>query len=118
MPPTTPPAPVGCGCPADGGSLRDLLRVGPLSERVDLSAVDTRGTPCAGDLDKESAKAQMAVIGDELAVLQEQLFAEGRTGGRRRVLVVLQGMDTSGKGGAVKNVIGHVNPAGVRVTGF
>jgi PPK2 family polyphosphate:nucleotide phosphotransferase len=34
------------------------------------------------------------------------------------VLVVLQGMDTSGKGGAVKHVVGQVNPAGVRITGF
>jgi hypothetical protein len=34
------------------------------------------------------------------------------------VLVVLQGMDTSGKGGAVKKVAGLVNPAGARVTGF
>jgi PPK2 family polyphosphate:nucleotide phosphotransferase len=40
------------------------------------------------------------------------------TGSPRRVLVVLQGMDTSGKGGAVKHVAGMVNPAGVRVRGF
>jgi len=46
--------------------------------------------------------------------LQERLYAEGR----RSLLVVLQGMDTSGKGGAIKTVGGAVNPGGFRVVSF
>ena len=99
-------------------SLRDLLRVDPLAGQVSLAALDTRATPCGDHLDKDTAKAELAEVGERLADLQERLYANGRTGGRQRVLVVLQGMDTSGKGGAVKQVLGHVNPGGVRVTGF
>jgi PPK2 family polyphosphate:nucleotide phosphotransferase len=46
------------------------------------------------------------------------LFAEGRTGGRRRVLLVLQGMDTSGKGGTIRHVVGEVDPQGVHIAAF
>jgi len=97
-------------------SVGDLLRVppgGPFS----LADVDPRSTP-GTELGKEEATAEVAEIGAELADLQERLWAESRTGGHRRVLVVLQGMDTSGKGGAVKKVVGNVNPAGVKVVGF
>lgn len=97
-------------------SVRDLLRVEPGSA-VSLVDVDPRSTP-GTDLGKSAAKAQTAALGKELADLQERLYAAGRTGSSRRVLVVLQGMDTSGKGGAVKHVAGMVNPAGVRVRGF
>ena len=98
-------------------SLRSLLRVPTTGEPFSLAAVDPASTP-GTDLDKDAAKAEIDVLGEELADLQERLWAEGRTGGRRRVLVVLQGMDTSGKGGAVKHVVGQVNPAGVRIKGF
>jgi PPK2 family polyphosphate:nucleotide phosphotransferase len=99
-------------------TLADLLRVPTTGEPFSLADVDSRSTP-GTDLDKDQAQAQLAQeVGDELADLQERLWAEGRTGGRRRVLVVLQGMDTSGKGGAVKHVVGAVNPAGVRIKGF
>jgi len=94
----------------------DLLRVAPGSA-VRLIDVDTRATS-GTDGDKTTAVAQVDALGPQLALLQEQLYAEGRTGGRRRVLVVLQGMDTSGKGGAVKRVAGLVNPAGLRIHGF
>ena len=43
--------------------------------------------------------------------MQEQLYAEARTGGSRSVLLVLQGLDTSGKGGTVKHVLGQMDPA-------
>ncbi len=84
---------------------------------VDLSAIDTRATPgSAGD--KAAAKERLPELGARLATLQEQLYAEGRTGGRRSVLIVLQGMDTSGKGGTVKHVVGAVDPSGVSVVAF
>lgn len=54
-----------------------------------------------------------------LAELQERLFAQSAVGGdQRRVLLVLQGMDTSGKGGTVKHVVSGLNPAGLRVRAF
>jgi PPK2 family polyphosphate:nucleotide phosphotransferase len=95
--------------------LTDQLRVahGP----VDLAGIDPRSTPgfSAG---KSSGKAAMADIAPQLADLQEQLFAEGRTGGGRSLLLALQGMDTSGKGGTLRHVIGQVDPQGVAITAF
>src|SRR5699024_2243454 len=46
------------------------------------------------------------------------LFAHGRTGGDRSVLLVLQGMDTAGKGGIVRHVLGMVDPQGVALRSF
>ncbi len=84
---------------------------------VDLAAIDTAGTP-AGPRSKAEAAKAMERIGSELADLQEKLVAEAIKGGRRSVLLILQGMDTSGKDGVVKHVLGLVNPAGVRLTSF
>ncbi len=94
----------------------ELLRVEPGSQ-VDLSQISPRSTPGSGK-DKAAAKAATTELGTELAELQERLHANGRTGGAARVLVVLQGMDTSGKSGAISRVVGLVNPAGVRITSF
>ena len=82
-----------------------------------LADADSRATP-GFDGGKAEAKAATAALGDELADLQERLWAEGTTGGTRSVLVVLQGMDTSGKGGIIKHVAGMVDPQGVSVTSF
>ena len=57
-------------------------------------------------------------MGDELADLQERLWAEGKAGGTARILLVLQGMDTSGKGGTLRHTVGLVDPQGVRITSF
>lgn len=84
---------------------------------VDLSSIDTAGTP-VGPQKKSAAEKAMADIGEEMAALQEKLVAESIRGGRRRVLLILQGMDTSGKDGVVKHVLGLVNPAGVHLTSF
>ncbi|MBC7375322.1 MAG: polyphosphate kinase 2 family protein, partial [Frankiales bacterium] len=96
-------------------SIGALLKVAPGGVR--LQDLDPRSTP-GFDGDKDQGKAETAALGERLAQRQEQLYAAGRAGGRRRVLVVLQGMDTAGKGGAVKTVAGLVNPAGLRITGF
>jgi PPK2 family polyphosphate:nucleotide phosphotransferase len=56
----------------------------------------------------------MPALAERLEDLQERLWVEGM----RSVLVVLQGMDTSGKGGTVRHVISEMNPAGVDVTSF
>ena len=93
----------------------DLLRVpaGP----VDLSALDTRATP-GFDGDKAAGKAELDALGPRLSDLQERLHAEGVSGGRRSLLLVLQGMDTSGKGGVVRHVIGQVDPQGCAIASF
>ncbi|MDO0925177.1 polyphosphate kinase 2 family protein [Streptomyces sp. TG1A-8] len=96
--------------------LRTRLRLPP-GEPVDLSAHDTRATP--GDPGgKDAALAQTGRMGRRLAALQDRLWAASTAGDRRRVLLVLQGMDTSGKGGTVKHVAGLLNPAGCRVRAF
>ena len=90
----------------------DLLRA-PTSG-LDLAAVDTRATPGFKGGKTEGREA-LPEIGVQLADLQERLYADGRTGGTS-VLLVLQGMDTSGKGGTVEHVIGQVDPQGVHIT--
>jgi PPK2 family polyphosphate:nucleotide phosphotransferase len=97
---------------AKSSSLRDALRVRP-GAPVDLDALDARATPLAPGGKKKST-AGMAADGERLAALQEALYAAGD----RRVLVVLQGMDTSGKGGVIDHVIGLVNPQGVHIHSF
>jgi len=52
------------------------------------------------------------------AELQEMLYARSRSGDTRSVLLVLQGMDTAGKGGIVKHVVGAGNPQGIRYASF
>jgi PPK2 family polyphosphate:nucleotide phosphotransferase len=90
-----------------------LLPTGP----VDLAAIATDVTPGFRRGKKAGQKALIA-LGEELSDLQERLFAQGRTGSRRRVLLVLQGMDTSGKGGVLRHTVGLVDPQGVRITSF
>lgn len=60
----------------------------------------------------------MQADGEQLATMQEALYAEGTGGSTRRILLVLQGMDTSGKGGVIKHVIGAVNPQGTQIASF
>ncbi|GAA0577453.1 PPK2 family polyphosphate kinase [Streptomyces crystallinus] len=96
--------------------LRRLLRV-PGGARVDLSSYAPDATP-GGPRTKAEGLAATAGMGDELAELQERLYAASTAGDRRRLLLVLQGMDTSGKGGTVKHVIGFFNPSGCRIRSF
>lgn len=85
---------------------------------VDLDTIATDATPGFSG-SKQDGKARLDALGPELAELQERLFAEGRaTGSHRRVLLVLQGMDTSGKGGTLKHTVGLVDPQGVRISSF
>ena len=84
---------------------------------VDLTSLPTDET--AGFTGKKSdGAAALAALGDELSDLQERLWAERSTGSERRVLLVLQGMDTSGKGGVLRHTVGLVDPQGVKITSF
>ncbi|MCT9090644.1 polyphosphate kinase 2 family protein [Streptomyces sp. ASQP_92] len=106
----------GQGGKKPGPGLGELLRI-PGGERVRLSAYAADATP-AGPPDKAAGLAATARMGERLADLQERLYAASTSGDRRRILLVLQGMDTSGKGGTVKHVIGLFNPSGCRVQAF
>jgi PPK2 family polyphosphate:nucleotide phosphotransferase len=96
-------------------AISELLRLPP--GPVDLSAIDPHGKP-GFDGGKADGKKALPELGAELADLQEKLFALGYTGSRQRVLLVLQGMDTSGKGGVIEHVVGAITPSGVRVASF
>ncbi len=99
------------------GSIRAKLGLPP--GPVDLSAIDTAATPGAPKGGKEAARDSRHETGDVLADLQERLVAEATVlDARRRVLVVLQGMDASGKDGAIKRGMGGMNPKWMDITGF
>ncbi len=99
---------------AEAGTLAALLQVGP---QFQLQDVDPRSTPGFAGTKKEG-KAALAAGVEPMSELQERLFAEGLSGGERSVLLVVQGMDTSGKGGILRHVIGSVDPQGVSLTSF
>ncbi|MGN6521676.1 MAG: PPK2 family polyphosphate kinase [Actinomycetes bacterium] len=112
------------GGPGAPTPLSSLLRLPPGD--VDLSRLATDAMPglppqiarLSGSKRKGAAAALAAADGSRLSDLQEMLWAEGRTGGHRSVLLVLQGMDTAGKGGTVNHVVGEVAPIGVRYVAF
>ena len=86
---------------------------------VDLTAIDS-GSTAGFKGGKAKGKGALMALGDELSDLQERLFAEGvaDVGHGRALLLVLQGMDTSGKGGVLKHTVGLVDPQGVSITSF
>jgi PPK2 family polyphosphate:nucleotide phosphotransferase len=90
--------------------LRSVLRVRP-GARVDLSSIDPSAT--YGRV-KEAASAELEDGLARLTDLQDRLWAEGK----RRVLVVLQGIDAAGKDGTLRHVMGAFNPQGCPVTSF
>ena len=95
------------------GGFSEALRVG---KDFVLAEVDARSTP-AFDGDKEAGKAALHAGEAELADLLERLWAGSTAGSEKALLLVLQGMDTSGKGGIMRHVI-SVNPEGVQDTAF
>ena len=100
--------------PAPPTRLADQLRAGPGTR---LSEIDPRSTPgFAGT--KEEGVAALDVAAEQLSNLQERLFAASKGDDRRSVLLVVQGMDTSGKGGIMRHVVGSVDPQGVHITAF
>jgi PPK2 family polyphosphate:nucleotide phosphotransferase len=89
----------------------DIHRIEPGS-KVHMRDLDPDATPLIDD--KEKAKEKSAKVQGRLAELQELLFAEHQ----HKLLVILQGMDTSGKDGTVRHVMGGFNPQSVRVISF
>ncbi|MGA8048005.1 MAG: polyphosphate kinase 2 family protein [Dermatophilaceae bacterium] len=95
-------------------TFREALRAGP---SFDLGALDPRSTP-AFDGDKAEAEVLMPTLADKASDLQEQMYAESKAGGNRKILLVIQGMDTSGKGGVMRHVVGAMDPQGSEITAF
>ncbi|NLE97489.1 MAG: polyphosphate kinase 2 family protein [Propionibacterium sp.] len=93
---------------------REALRAGP---GFDLAKFDPDATP-GFDGSKSDGEELMLQRGELLNELQERLYAEGRAGGSRSVLCVVQGLDTAGKGGVARHVMGMVDPQGVELRSF
>jgi PPK2 family polyphosphate:nucleotide phosphotransferase len=91
-----------------------LLRV---QEGFRLDRVDTGATPGFPGR-KIDGLESLASGSSRLSAMQERLWAAATAGDERRVLLVLQAMDTAGKGGIVSHVVGAVDPNGVRYAGF
>jgi PPK2 family polyphosphate:nucleotide phosphotransferase len=79
--------------------------------KIRLDAISTRAPH---DIDKEATKKRLETILEELDELQNLLYAQGRYA----VLLVVQGMDASGKDGLIRRVFGRLNPEGVQVASF
>ncbi|MFJ4653067.1 polyphosphate kinase 2 family protein [Nocardia sp. NPDC088792] len=87
------------------------------ADGVQVGEIDTAATPGFKG-NKQDGEKLLQERGAVLSDLQERLYANGRTGDTRSVLLVLQGMDTAGKGGIVRHVIGSVDPQGVDHAAF
>jgi len=90
----------------------ELYRVPPHTQ-VQLSQWDPRDKS-AFPGKKRDAKAVFRDLNTRLETLQELLYAENK----HKLLIVLQGMDTAGKDGAIRHVFEGVNPQGVKVASF
>jgi PPK2 family polyphosphate:nucleotide phosphotransferase len=88
-----------------------------VGEGFRLADVDSASTP-GFDGKKAEGEVALAAGRDDLGAVQERLWAASRGGATRSVLLVVQGMDTSGKGGIMRHVVGAVDPQGVRHTAF
>lgn len=92
----------------------DLLRVG---DDFVLSAEETDSSPGFNG-GKSLGATALADGASILSELQEKFFANSTTGDNRKVLLVLQAMDTAGKGGIVRHVVGAVDPQGIDYVAF
>ncbi len=79
--------------------------------KYDLLNIDTLPPD---ELDNDKIKDETKDLLEELEELQNLLYAEGK----HSLLVILQGMDASGKDGVVRKVFGAVNPQGIHITSF
>ncbi|MGI5952235.1 MAG: PPK2 family polyphosphate kinase [Brooklawnia sp.] len=102
------------------GSILDHLRcpTGPVDVVTDFDARATPGYP--DGYDKDDAAELKADLEPELDDLQERMYADGLTHRETTptLLLILQGLDTSGKGGVIRHVIGMVDPQGVQIKSF
>jgi PPK2 family polyphosphate:nucleotide phosphotransferase len=93
-----------------GADMRYAVHVAP-SAKLDLGSIDPDQH---GNLDKAEGLEAFAKFDARIDALQEELFAAGT----HSILVILQGMDTSGKDGAIRTVFRSCNPQGMNVASF
>lgn len=79
--------------------------------KYDLNQISTRAPK---ELDKDEIKKKTISIVQELDELQNLLYAQSK----HAILIVIQGMDASGKDGLIRDVFGQMNPQGVKVGSF
>lgn len=79
--------------------------------KINLSKIPTKAPK---EVEKEATKAKTALLIDELKSLQDILIASQN----KSLLIILQGMDASGKDGVTKNVLSNLNPLGIKVHSF
>lgn len=96
-------------------SLREALAFANSTGR--LADIDPDGRPLA-PAKKSGLPKKLKTKAKKIADLQEKLWAEATAGGSRRVLLLLQGIDTAGKGGTAERVVGACGPIGVQYTAF
>ncbi|HJW01596.1 MAG TPA: polyphosphate kinase 2 family protein [Arthrobacter sp.] len=92
----------------------ETLRIG---SDFSLADADPEATPGYSG-NKTDGQNILAELDGALAELQEKLFAESRFGGKKRLLLILQAMDTAGKGGIVNHVMAPMDPQGVQFKAF
>src|SRR6476661_4126897 len=92
----------------------DALRV---RDGFILADCDPHSTP-AFDGDKAAGEEALAARAGQIGMFQERTYAESKGAVKRSLLLVVQGMDTSGKGGIMRHVVGQLDPQGVKYTAF
>lgn len=90
------------------------MRLQPVVPGSRVRLTDAGAGPPPGPPSKEEAVAKVRQLGARIDEIQDALYAEGR----RALLVVLQGRDTSGKDGTIRKVFGPLDPLGITVTSF
>lgn len=93
---------------------RAALQVGP---DFTLDAFVRDATPGWEGDEGEAVKA-LERRAEDFSELQERLYAASKAGSRDAVLLIIQGLDTAGKGGIVRHVVGQVDPQGIALTAF
>jgi PPK2 family polyphosphate:nucleotide phosphotransferase len=91
----------------------DSHRFDKPTDSFKLSAIDPASKPCSSG-DKAADKLEVEALALELDALQDRFYADGRF----KLLVVLQGTDTSGKDGTLRGVFGRMSPLGIRTVGW
>ena len=89
------------------------LRLSCADDTFSLEGIDPGDKPFSGG-DKAKDRLRVDALAQELDGLQNLLFADRR----HKVLVVLQGLDASGKDGTLRTVFGRMSPLGVRTVGW
>ncbi len=93
---------------------REVLAFRRGDQLADIDPESSPGFPGS----KADGEARLLDHATQVGDIQERLYAESKGGGKRSVLLVIQGMDTSGKGGIMRHVVGSVDPQGVKYTAF